>query len=313
MSDGTGKGFLLSATLHGSVALAMLLAYIIHPSSSDEAKVFELVAGEGDNYMAREAPALGTPGGVKVDVPKAPEPKPTPPAPAPEPVAPEPAVVPAPKPPTPTPTPPPEKPADAPVPNFKKQLVREVIRAESKAKMQIKKERDAEKKRLDAEKKKQEEDKKRMTKEDFDRAHPSKGTTQVVKNTPPKVKGVDSEGIAKGVVGGSTKNKTGGAGGKALTNDNDDVLAGYYRLFKEELRRKFEPPPGLAESLKATVEVRSNPDGSFTSARIVKPSGSKIFDDAVLEAIRRVRLPPRPDRKAESLEFDFTLRDMGTG
>lgn len=308
MSDGTGKGFLLSATLHGSIAAAMLLALIINPSSSDEAKVFELVAGEGDNFMAHEAPALGTPGGVKVDVPKAPEPRPTPP---PEPVAPEPAVAPAPKPPTPTPAP--EKPVDAPTPNFKKQLVREVIRAESKAKMQIKRERDAEKKRLEAEKKKQEEDKKRMTKEEYDRAHPSKGATQVVKNTPPKVKGVDAEGIAKGVVGGSTKNKTGGAGGKALTNDNDDVLAGYYRLFKEELRRRFEPPPGLAESLKTTVEVRSNPDGTFTSARIVKPSGSKVFDDAVLEAIRRVRLPSRPDRKAETLEFDFTLRDMGNG
>ena len=111
------------------------------PGRSDGGvKVFELVAGEGDNYAAKEAPAFGTPGGVKLDapVPVTPEPKPAPPAP---PVTPPPQPV----------TPSAPKQADPTLPDFKKKIVREVIKAESKAKQEIKKERAAEKKKLEEE------------------------------------------------------------------------------------------------------------------------------------------------------------------
>lgn len=303
MSDGTGKGFMMSATLHGSIALALFIfGYVLKRDPSELPKVFELVAGEGDNFMATEAPALGSPGGVKIDVPKAPEPKPAPPEPVVQEAPPVIPTPPPPKPPTPKAVTPPEKSVEKPVPSFKDQIVRKVIIEESKAKMQLKREKAAEKKRLDEEKKK-------MSKEEFDRANAGKSTVKVAKNTTPNVKKVDAEGIAKGVVGGSTKNKVGGAGGKALTNDNTDVLAAYDKFFKDELRRKFEPPPGLGESLKGTFEVRSNADGTFTSARVVKSSGSREFDQAVLDAIRRVKLPPRPDKKSETVEFDFNMRD----
>ena len=58
MSDGSSKGFFLSATLHGAVALLLFLNFVLKRDDSDRPKVFELVAGEGDNYMATEAPAL---------------------------------------------------------------------------------------------------------------------------------------------------------------------------------------------------------------------------------------------------------------
>jgi colicin import membrane protein len=317
MSDGSGKGFLFSATLHGIVAALMFFSFMVKREGKETPKVFELVAGEGDNYMAREAPALGTPGGVSIEIPSVPEPTPTPPQPAP-PVE----IIPAP-PATPPPSPKavipaPTKEPETTVPDFKKKIRRDIIVAESKAKQAVKRQREAElKKQREAEAKKREaeakeaqrkaDDEKRMTKEEFDRANKSKTKVASAKGTPVKVTKIDAEGIAKGVVGGSTKNKTGGAGGKALKSDNDDVLAAYDALFKQRLRAQFEPPPGLSDSLKVEIEVRSNADGSITGATVAKTSGSAEFDQAVLEALRRVRMPPRPDKKSELIEFIFTM------
>jgi colicin import membrane protein len=312
MTDGSSKGFLFSATLHGLAAALLLLGVVLKPDDLEIPKVFELVAGEGDNYMAREAPALGSPGGVKIDIPKAPEPKPV----APEPVQQE-IVEPTPPPPSPPPkvvppptkvvTPTPQKQPEPVVPDFKKKLRRDVLNAESKAKRDVKKQRDAETKQRAAE------EQKRLTKEEFDRANKTKSSTSPAKSSPTKVVKIDAEGIAKGVTGGSTANKIGGAGGKALKTDNDDVLAGYDALFKQRLRSEFEPPPGLSDSLKAEVEVRSNADGSLSGGRITKSSGSAEFDRAVLDALRRVRMPARPDRKSEVIQFTFTMRERNEG
>jgi colicin import membrane protein len=283
------------------------LSFVIKRDDAELPKVFELVAGEGDNYMAREAPALGTPGGVKIEIPKAPEPTRTAPEPAPR------EVVEAPTPPAPTPPKPevvkpaPPKQADPVVPNFKKKLQRDVIVAESKAKREIKKQRDAEAKRAADEQK-------RLTKEEFDRANKAKSASATTKNAPVKIAKIDAEGIAKGVVGGSTANKVGGAGGKALKSDVDDVLAGYFSKFKLELRNAFEAPPGLSDSLQVTIEVQSNADGTFTNARVARSSGSSEFDRAVLDAIKRVRVfARRPDKKSDVIEFLFTMRERTEG
>lgn len=299
MSDGSTKGFLLSVTLHGAAAGLLFLSFL-HRDDLELPKVFELVAGEGDNYMAREAPALGTPGGVKLEIPKAPEPKRTAPEPAPRAVVETPAPTP-PKPEVVKPAPP--KQADPVVPNFKKKLQRDVIVAESKAKREIKKQREAEAKRAA-------EEQKRLTKEEFDRANKAKTSSATNKSAPVKIAKIDAEGIAKGVVGGSTANKIGGASGRALKSDVDDVLAGYFSKFKLELRNAFEPPPGLSDSLQVTIEVQSNADGTFTNARVARSSGSSEFDRAVLDAIKRVRVfARRPDKKSDVIEFLFTMRE----
>jgi colicin import membrane protein len=296
---------MLSVTLHlVVVALVAIFTFAASLHTEKPPPILELVAGAGDNFMAGEAPALGTPVAQSVTV-ELPEPmpvKPAPPEPEPSPVVPVP------------PAPPEPKQAEPTAPNFKKQLVREVIKAESRAKRDIAKERTAEKKRLEEEqkKKKLEEAKKRISKEEFDRMNKTKASPSP-KSTPTKVTKIDAEGIAKGVVGGSRNNKTGGAGGKALTNDNDDVLLGYFTLFKQRLRTEFEPPPGLSDTLKVTIEMRSHPDGSLTNARVTKSSGSREFEEAVLEALRRVRMPPRPDKKTETVEFIFSMRERNEG
>jgi len=325
MNATSPRAFMLSASLHGAV-IAMLVLYAVwnNRDRSDPLVPITLVAGEGDNYGAKEAPALGSEGGVKLNVPAPAEPV-SPPAPAvtmtlpppevappvpppkaqvqPEPPKPIPVPEPAPTPKAPAEKAPPSKAAKNPdVPDFKKKIQWEIVKADANAKAKARREREAEAKRLA-------EEKKRMTLEEFNRTQKSKQVAST-KNANAKIERIDGEGIAKGVVGGSTANKVGGAGGKALKNDNPDVIGAYLALFRQELRRLFEPPPGLSDTLKVRIEVMNKADGSLSGAKVVQSSGSKEFDQAVLDAVKRIRLPARPDRKNEELSFAFSMKEL---
>lgn len=290
MTATSPSAFLLSAGLHAAVvALLLLLGLAAGRMAKDEPKVFELVAGEGDNYGTNVAPALGVEGGVKLTTPTPPASQPTPPIPAPAPQpAPRPEARPAPK--------------DERIPNFAKQVSRAQKKGEVIGKREAEKERIAEEKRLA-------EERRRISYAEFQAKHKVASTAPAKSTGAPTVKKLDPEGIRKGVVGGSTENKIGGQGGKALRTDNHDAMAAFHAMFKDRVRKNFEPPPGLADSVNAQVEVISNPDGTFTGARILKSSGSKEFDEAVLSAVRRVKLAPRPDRKKDTITFTFAMSD----
>ena len=61
----------------------------------------------------------------------------------------------------------------------------------------------------------------------------------------------------------------------------------------------------------ATVEVRLAPDGTIVGKRLVKSSGVKSWDDAVLRAIERTEVLPRDvdGRVPPPFEIDFRRRD----
>jgi len=301
MTARSPSALLLSATVHGAiVALIILFAYVAQTHVKDTPKILELVQGEGDNYGATEAPALGTPGGIKIAIPEPPAPKPVAPTPpAPTPPAPVAAVEPDPVP-APVKAPvektvpkPPAKTAEPKPPNFSNQIKRKIIRAESKAKAEIKKERLAEEKRL--------------TKAEFDRLNKARKTAAAGN---PKVKHVDTEGIAVGVEGGSTRNKTGGAGGKALTAEEHDLLDAYFAIVKQRLQEGLDKPPGLGDAVYAIAEFRLNADGSITSARITRGSGSDEFDRAVIDDIRRYkRISPPSAWRGDTVSLTFRMKE----
>jgi TonB family protein len=270
----------LSALLHSSVVAAVLLAvFYSRQHASERPVVFELVAGEGSNYAATEAPALGSPGGLaKLVIPKTPS--------APVPATPK--VVEA----------EPSQPVPIQVPDFNKTPKRADPRALKKAEALAKAEQEAEKKRL--------------SKAEFDRLHGKSATpkTASASTRVANVPRIDAQGIAKGVVGGSTANKTGGAGGKALTRQEQSLLVSYYALLKQRLRDAFQSPPGLSDRLTTVIEMRVLADGTLRGASIAKSSGSDEFDRAVLDAIARVgSIGPKPDGRDEDVKFDFNMRD----
>ena len=113
-------------------------------------KIFELVAGAGDNYLATEAPALGSPDSVKIDIPVPPTPASTPPAPIkaePTPLTAAPPVKQA-APKEIVPAKPVEK---APAPKKEVSIAKDIRnrlwRAENRAKAEVKKQREAEAKK----------------------------------------------------------------------------------------------------------------------------------------------------------------------
>jgi colicin import membrane protein len=306
MTADSSKGFFLSALLHGSVvALMFIVAYVA--KKPEIPQVFELVAGEGDNYGATKAPAYGTEGGAKMTVPIQPLPQPKA-----EPVIEAAPVTPAP-PPTPAlPQPKQEQPkvtpktTEPPPPNFAKDIKRTVTRATDKAKREVKKQQDAEAKKAAAEAKKAAEEQKRMTKEEFDRENKST-PTKVAKNTPSaKAPKIDTEGIKKGVIGGSTENKVGGAGGKALTATEGTLAQRYMEMLKQRLLEESESrSSALPDGLRAEAEFHLLADGRIVRARILKKSGNEAFDAAVLAAIAAIRMPERPKGIDELQQFPF--------
>lgn len=278
------NGFLLSAGLHtGAIAIALLLGYAASMERKPPQRILELVAGEGDNFGATVAPALGTPGGVKFDLPKPPTPKvqpviaqPEPTPVEPTPVKPEPVKA-APTAPTAT-----SKTGEKPPKSMATTIRNNMWRAEARGKAAAAKERAAEQARLAKEEQ-------------------AKAKSQV--------KHIDAEGIAKGVVGGSTENKIGGAGGKALTSTGGAEMEMYFAMLKARLLEAWEKPGGVSDTMLAEAEFRVAADGSISAVRLIKRSGSAEFDRAVVEAFARVTMPKRPDGRGDTHTLEFRGRD----
>lgn len=326
MNDRTASGFMLSAALHGLVAALLLFGYFLGDQEAKKLpRVLELVAGEGDNYAATEAPALGSPDSVKVTVPEIAgppvpipsmpviaEPEPTPPSPvqpAPVPPAPEPVVERAPEPKKTVTTAKTTEAKAAPeekIRDFSKDVARISRKRQARLEAKYKAQREAEERRAKEEALKA----KRMTKAEFDAQNRRETAARTAGGTGAKVTHIDTEGIAKGVVGGSTRNKTGGAGGKALTREEGDELDAYFAYLKRRLHEALDKPPGLSDTLVAVAEMRIAADGTLSGARIVRSSGSTEFDQASLEAIARVRsIGPRPDGKSETIRLSFKMKE----
>jgi len=263
MSAQSPGAYGLSALLHAAVvALVLFFSYASTALVRDTPKVFELVAGAGDNYGAREAPALGSSGGVKLQSAPAPKPKATP----------------APKPEAPPIQAAPETAAKAAKPiDLVAQLKRVEMRRELNLERKYEKEKAAEEKAAAA---------------------------------AAKVAHIDAEGIKEGVLGGSAENKTGGAGGRALTREEGSLLEAYFALLKARIKENHVPPEGVSDRLSARVEFFVAADGSISSVRIVSPSGNFDFDRSVIEAVEHTRsIGPRPDARSESVTMTIKMSD----
>ena len=289
--------YLSSATLHAAAVVLLLgAAWVAKQQTRPPVKIFELVAGAGDNWAATAAPAAGTPGGVKLKVPATPEVAPAPP----EPVAP-----------TPIQEVPPVAPATAKTTATKApDLVQTVKRTAAKVEQKM-----AQKQRMDeaiaAEKARKEaaEAKKRMTKEQYDKVY-GKQANPAGKAGATKIARIDAEGIAGGVPGGSTANKVGGAGGKALSREEASLMDSYFSFLKQKLEQAHEPPVGVSDKLSVRVEFMLAVDGSISQVHVVHSSGNKDFDQSVLDAFRRVRpIGTRPDGRSEAITLEFNTRD----
>jgi colicin import membrane protein len=274
-------------------------------------KIFDLVAGEGDNWAATEAPALGTPDGVQLKVPATAEPLAKMAEPSPRIAEPEPA--------PPTPVQPAPIPEATPVPATTAKttatktpdLVRTAIRTAAKVEQKIaQQQRMADAVAADKARKEAAAAKKIITKDQYDKLNGNKTSPAGKGGGATKIARIDAKGIAGGVVGGSTANTVGGAGGKALSREEASLMEGYFSFLKQKLEQAHEPPVGVSDKLSVRVEFMLAVDGSISQVRIVRSSGNRDFDQSVLDAFKRVPpIGPRPDGRSEPLILEFKTRD----
>ncbi len=278
MRANSPSAFFSSLTLHSAVAgLMVFFTYYSVWRQAPPPVIFELVAGPPTAPDELVAPALGNSlAPVKLDVPKVELP-----AEKPEPKVEEvlPTVKTVETPPANDVVPPPPKPKAKPDTSLLKKM----------------------------------KESQRMSYKDYLKKHPTpKPPTQTATANPRSGKGprIDTEGIAQGVKGGSTANKRGGGGGKALTREEQNELNTYISFLINALKEAHTPPPGVNENLAAQVTFDITAGGHIINPRISKSSGDKDFDESVLDAFRRVRsIGPTPNGKSDTWTVTFRMRD----
>jgi colicin import membrane protein len=317
----TPGAYFASAALHAvMVAIVLWFAWSNH-QPKEAPQIFELVQGDGDNFAATEAPAIGVAGGgIKLEIPGPPTPEPSPVVEAAPPESePSPVVAAAapieeapPPPPKPKPVEPKAKPAPA---EYKPvNMAKMVDRIADKRAANIEKKIKAEQKAADARAAKEAAlNAKKMTKAEFDRMNKGKASPSQKPSGgggTGALKRIDAEGIAGGVAGGSTANKTGGAGGKALTRQDIELSEAYISLLIQRLKAAHQKPEGLSDLLEATVKFRLTSSGEVVNVTIISSSRNAEFDQSVQAAFRRITLPPPPaNLKTNDYTLNFKMRE----
>ncbi len=273
------RALVLSTLLHALVVvLVLLIGWWSKRKVEETPQIFELVAGDGQNYAATEAPTTA----VKMPELKL------------EPLEPEPVVTPAPQPepkqvveppPTPKVTPKQEK---APTPKQETPPVKKTEKAPPTPK--------------------QEPAPKKIRFEDFNKKNPVKTPTP---KTAPKItpKKIDAEKATGRLAGATTNSVSEGAGGKALTRAEMDLWDAYQAMLIQRIRRALEAA-GMTDNRAARVQFRLSAQGAISNARITNSSGSSEFDAAVLQAFRSIgALGPPPTGGAQELSVLIELRE----
>ena len=317
-----GGAFWVSAGLHGAaIVLLVVLTIAAHDQAEERPAVFELVAGAGDNFGATEAPAgseagLAATGEIEFTAPDSVRnwtPSPPPAAEisqaeaVPTPVEPVAPVQQAERVKTPPAT-------DTPVPNFK-QTVKDKLRQEKrKVDREIKKQRAAEEAAAKAAAAAAAAEAKRKaaatTYDKFQQQNGSKTTgaksTAAAGASPGKR--IDAGSIKRGVTGGTGAGSS-GAGGTALARAEADAMDAYFSMLIQRLRDSHEKPGGLSDLLNAEVQFTVAANGVISGVRILRSSGNAEFDQSVLEAFARVRMPARPDKNTDVQRLTFRIKE----
>ena len=220
---------------------------------------------------------------------------------APRATAPEPTPVPVEVKPAPPPPPPPAaKPELAPVPDA--QIAIEKAKREEAKRLEDEKKREEAEKRAEREKREAINREQAKAKEELERK--KKEEAAKLKQEEQKLAAA-REANLKRILGQA--GATGDAGSTGTAARTAGPSAGY----AGRIRARIQPNIVFADSLSgnpvATVEVRLSPDGTISSRRLVKSSGAKAWDDAVLRAIDRTEILPRDTdgRVPPVIEIDF--------
>lgn len=117
---------------------------------------------------------------------------------------------------------------------------------------------------------------------------------------------------------GTTPGQPAGTAATGRPGGVEGIVMDFYRAeIKEMIYRNWSYPTAMLDKMKdlsAVVVLKVEKNGTILSTTVTQRSGNEIFDQSVLNAIKRSDpLPPFPEsyRKTdEEIEISFTLRDL---
>lgn len=211
----------------------------------------------------------------------------------PPPPAPEPAPAPAPKPaPQPAPAPPPPTKAEAPAPDIT--IERERQKAEAaKRKLEAEQKAEADRKKreqLEADRKEKAEKAEKLAKAKAEQAAKAKAE-QAAKAAEERLAQQREENLRRMLAQAGSAGGTAPAGTATTTAAPSAAYAG---LVRNAIRSQLSYPGDLSQITRAAeIEVNAAPGGSIISRKLIKSSGTRDFDEAVLRAIDKAGSLPR--------------------
>lgn len=272
---GLGRGLLLALLAHGLLiaALSLGVSWRASPPEGVEAELWASV------------PQIAAPRAVEPEPP--PPPPPVKPAPTPEPMKPV--------------------PKEEPVPDAQI-AIEKAKRLEDKRKKELAEQAAAEKL---AKQRKEEADKAKADKlaeqKRKDEAAKAKAALDAKKQEAALAKAREAQMQRIASLAGATGDAN--ATGTALQNAGPS--ASYIGRIKAKIRPNVSFPDTIPGNPKVEVDVRLAPDGRIMSSRIVKASGVREWDDAVLRAIERTEVLPRDEygKVPPALIIEYQLRE----
>lgn len=221
---------------------------------------------------------------------------------APRAVEPPPPPPPAPTPPVPAPTPAPEAPKVSPAPDV------DIALEQEKKRKLLEQKKEAEAAELKKEKalaeKAKEKEKELKAKEELAKRKAAEDAKKLAEK---KQEAKDLEKLQQQKLAEATKKQrddamkrmlgmagaTGGAEATGAAQKSSGPSASYGGKVRAKVKPNIVFTDDIAGNPSAEVEVRTTPDGTIISQRLVKSSGNKAWDDAVIKAIIRTETMPR--------------------
>ena len=273
-SAGLGRGLLLALLAHGLLiaALSLGVSWRVSPPEGIEAELWAAVP--------------------QIAAPRAAEPEPPPPPPA-----------------KPVPTPQPVKPVvkEEPVPDAQI-AIEKAKRLEDKRKKDLAEKAAADKlakqRKEDADKAKAEKLAEQKRKDESDKARAA-WLAKKQEAALAAAREAQMQRIA------SLAGATGDANATGSALQSAGPSASYIGRIKAKIRPNVSFPDTIPGNPKVEVDVRLAPDGRIMSSRIVKASGVREWDDAVLRAIERTEVLPRDEsgKVPPALIIGYQLRE----
>ena len=105
---------------------------------------------------------------------------------------------------------------------------------------------------------------------------------------------------------------TGGEAATGTTKQSSGPSAGYAGRVSARVKPNIVFTAEVSGNIEAGVEVRTSPDGTITGRKIIKSSGNKAWDDAVLRALDKTEILPKDTdgRVPSPIEMYFKPKDL---